>query len=58
MKKTFNEIAAQIERIERLYYNFGCGTKKMLETAESFFSTKNDLGLCFTASMLFLMVIE
>lgn len=34
--KTFKQIAAQIERIERLYYNFGCGTKKMLETAESF----------------------
>ena len=26
--KTFNQISAQIERIERLYYNFGCGTKK------------------------------
>lgn len=47
MKKTFKQISEQIERIERLYYNFGCGTKKMLETAESFFSTKNNLGLCF-----------
>lgn len=45
--KTFQEIAAQIERIERLYYDFGCGTKKMLERAERFFSTKNNLGLYF-----------
>ena len=45
--KTFCQISEQIERIYRLYYNFGCGTKKMLETAEKFFSTKNNLGLCF-----------
>ena len=45
--KTFNQISAQIERIERLYYNFGCGTKKMLETAESFFNSQQNLGLCF-----------
>ena len=45
--KTFNEISAQIERIERLYYNFGCGTKKMLETAERFFFSQQNVGLCF-----------
>ena len=32
--KTFKQISAQIERIERLYYSFGCGTEKMLEKAE------------------------
>lgn len=45
--KTFNQISAQIERIERLYYNFGCGTKKMLETAERFFNSQQNLGLYF-----------
>lgn len=45
--KTFKQIAAQIERIERLYYNFGCGTKKMLETAERFFSSQSRVGLQF-----------
>ena len=45
--KTFKEISAQIERIERLYYNFGCGTKKMLETAERFFFSQQNVGLCF-----------
>ena len=45
--KTFKQIAAQIERIERLYYNFGCGTKKMLETAERFFSSQPRVGLQF-----------
>ena len=45
--KTFKQISAQIERIERLYYNFGCGTKKMLETAESFFNSQQNIGLCF-----------
>ena len=45
--KTFKQISAQIERIERLYYNFGCGTKKMLETAEKFFTSQQNVGLCF-----------
>ena len=45
--KTFKQIAAQIERIERLYYNFNCGTKKMLETAERFFSSQQRIGLQF-----------
>ena len=45
--KTFKQISAQIERIERLYYNFGCGTNKMLETAERFFFSQQDLGLQF-----------
>ncbi len=47
MKKTFNQISAQIERIYRLYYNFGCGSAKMLEKAESFFFSRKDVGLCF-----------
>ena len=45
--KTFNQIAEQIERIYRLYYNFGCGTKKMLETAERFFTSRQNVGLLF-----------
>ena len=45
--KTFKQIADQIERIERLYYNFQCGTEKMLETAESFFTSQQNVGLCF-----------
>ena len=45
--KTFKQISAQIERIERLYYNFGCGTKKMLETAERFLVSQQNVGLCF-----------
>ena len=45
--KTFRQIAAQIERIERLYYNFGCGTEKMLERAEKYFFSLPDLGLHF-----------
>ena len=45
--KTFKQIAEQIERIERLYYDFGCGSTKMLERAEKFFSSRQNLGLCF-----------
>ena len=45
--KTFKQIAAQIERIERLYYDFGCGTRKMLESAERFFSSQQNVGLQF-----------
>ena len=45
--KTFKQISAQIERIERLYYSFGCGTEKMLEKAEKFFTSQQRIGLCF-----------
>lgn len=45
--KTFSQISEQIERIYRLYYNFGCGTKKMLECAERFFNSRQRIGLCF-----------
>ena len=45
--KTFKQISAQIERIERLYYNFNCGTKKMLEKAERFFFSQQRVGLNF-----------
>lgn len=44
--KTFEQIASQCERIARMYYK-GFGTKKMLETAESFFFSQQKVGLCF-----------
>ena len=44
--KTFKEISAQLERVYSLYLK-GYGTKKMLETAEKFFSSRQRLGLCF-----------
>lgn len=44
--KTFKQISAQIERIYSLYLK-GYGTKKMLETAENFFFSQRDIGLCF-----------
>ena len=46
MKKSFNQIAAQIERIYNLYYK-GFGTEIMLEKAESFFFGIQNVGLCF-----------
>lgn len=46
MKKSFNQIAAQLERIYRLYYK-GFGTQKMLDKAESFFFEIQNVGLCF-----------
>ena len=45
--KTFSQIAEQIERIYRLYYTFGCGSTKMLETAERFFFSQQNVGLQF-----------
>lgn len=45
--KSFKQISDQVERIYRLYYTFNCGTKKMLETAERFFFTQQNLGLQF-----------
>ena len=44
--KTFSEISNQLERIYKLYLK-GFGTKKMLETAESFFNSQQNIGLCF-----------
>lgn len=46
MKKSFNQIAAQLERIYRLYYK-GFGTEKMLNRAEGFFFGIRNIGLCF-----------
>ncbi len=46
MKKSFDQIAAQLERIYRLYYK-GFGTQKMLDKAESFFYGIQNVGLCF-----------
>lgn len=46
MKKSFNQIAAQVERIYSLYLK-GYGTKRMLETAERFFFSQQNVGLCF-----------
>jgi hypothetical protein len=45
--KTFKQIADQVERIYRLYYNFGCGSTKMLEKAEKFFFSQQNVGLSF-----------
>lgn len=45
--KTFKQISEQLERIYSLYYNFNCGSTKMLERAEKFFSSRQNLGLCF-----------
>lgn len=45
--KTFKQIADQVERIYRLYYNFGCGSAKMLEKAENLFFSQQNIGLCF-----------
>lgn len=45
--KTFKQISDQVERIYRLYYTFGCGSKKMLEKAEKFFFSQQNVGLCF-----------
>ena len=44
--KTFKEISAQLERVYSLYLK-GYGTKKMLETAEKFFFSRQRIGLCF-----------
>jgi len=44
--KSFKEISTQLERIYKLYLK-GYGTKKMLESAESFFNSQTNIGLCF-----------
>ena len=44
--KTFKQISAQIERVYSLYLK-GYGTRKMLETAERFFVSQQNLGLHF-----------
>ena len=46
MKKSFNQVAAQLERIYSLYCK-GFGTKKLLEKAESYFCNVQNIGLCF-----------
>ena len=46
MKKSFNQVAAQLERIYRLYYK-GFGTKKLLEKAENFMFEIQNVGLYF-----------
>jgi len=45
--KTFKQISTQLERIYRLYYNFNCGSTKMLERAERFFFSQQRIGLSF-----------
>ena len=47
MKKTFKELATHLERIYRLYYTFGYGTRTMLERAEGFMFKVQNVGLCF-----------
>lgn len=44
--KTFKQVSTQLERIYSLYLK-GFGTKKMLETAERFFNSQQNIGLCF-----------
>jgi hypothetical protein len=44
--KTFKQIAAQCERIAKLYEK-GFGTEKMLERAERIFFAVPNVGLCF-----------
>ena len=46
MKKSFNQIAAQLERIYKLYYK-GFGTKTLLEKAEKCMYGIQNVGLCF-----------
>ena len=46
MKKTFKQIANQVERIYSLYCK-GFGTRKMLERAEKFMAEQPNVGLCF-----------
>lgn len=46
MKKTFEDLSIQLERIYKLYL-IGCGTKKMLEKAEHFMCENSSVGLCF-----------
>ncbi len=46
MKKTFKQVADQIERIYKLYLK-GFGTRKMLERAEKFMAEQPNVGLCF-----------
>ena len=46
MKKSFNQIAAQLERIYKLYYK-GFGTEKLLEKAEKCMFGIQNVGLCF-----------
>ena len=46
MKKSFNQVSDQLERIYKLYCK-GFGTRKMLERAENFFFGIQNIGLCF-----------
>ena len=46
MKKSFNQIAAQLERIYKLYYK-GFGTKTLLEKAVKCMYGIQNVGLCF-----------
>ena len=46
MKKSFNQIAAQLERIYKLYEK-GFGTKALLEKAENCMFGIQNVGLCF-----------
>ena len=44
--KTFKQIAEQCERIYSLYLK-GYGSTKMIEKAEKFFNSQQNIGLCF-----------
>lgn len=45
-RKTFSQIASQIERIYTLYLK-GYGSKSLLERAERVFNAHPNIGLCF-----------
>lgn len=44
--KSFKQIADQVERVYTLYLK-GYGTKAMMERAERFFTSRQNVGLCF-----------
>lgn len=46
MKKSFKVLAAQLERIYKLYLS-GYGTKALMDKAESFMFRQSNVGLLF-----------
>ena len=46
MKKTFKQLCAQLERIYKLY-EWGAGSRRMIERAEQFMYKNTNVGLMF-----------
>ena len=46
MKKSFKQLCDQLERIYRLY-EWGAGSRRMIERAEMFMHKKANVGLMF-----------